>query len=177
MNLEERFQWLLKGNWDIVEHLEDIRKLAGNCSHITEFGTRRGVSTTALLCGLPKKLVCYDLEKLPDVEELAALAADNGVEFEFNKKDTRTVNIEKTDLLLIDTLHDCSQLRAELKNAKKVSKYIIIHDTFTFGIVGQSKGERGLLLAISEFLKSNPWKISKFKTNNNGLIVLEKNDE
>src|SRR5262245_43552698 len=56
---------------DVHEHLPTLHELAKDCGHITELGTRSGVSTLALLRAQPKKLVCYDLVRLPEVDQLA----------------------------------------------------------------------------------------------------------
>ena len=76
-------------------------------------------------------------------------------------------------------------MQAELKlHAKKVKKYIILHDTTTFATVdethyetvfGMKVNNKGLWLAIEEFLEENKnWKLLERFTNNNGLTILEK---
>ena len=54
-------------------------------------------------------------------------------------------------------------------------KYIIFHDTTTFGQVGEGGQYPGLNPAINEFLLDNDdWFIKEIFTNNNGLTVLER---
>lgn len=176
MTLQDKFHNLLLAGTDISEHLPTLLKYAKECSHITEFGTRTGVSTVAFLLAKPARLLCYDIERQKEVDYLEEQAKLLKVDFKFLLEDTRRAKIEETDLLFIDTLHSYSQLVAELKSAPKVSKYIIFHDTVTYGNVGEGGG-KGLLLAIDEFLSLNPEWIEKERwLNNNGLLVLERQE-
>src|SRR5439155_17696626 len=77
---------------DINEHCPTLYALAKECRHVTEMGTRTGVSTTALLFAQPEKLVCYDRERFPQVDQLARLAGRTG--FVFHQADVRQINIE-----------------------------------------------------------------------------------
>lgn len=159
---------------DINEHLETLRDYARQCSHVTEFGVRGGVSTTALIAAHPQKLRCYDIRREPTVaRRLGELAIAEGIDFAFLEQDVRQADIEPTDLLFIDTWHTYDQLRAELRrHASQVRKTILLHDTVTFGASGEGGG-RGLWPAIAEFLQDHAeWRIQEVKVNNNGLTVL-----
>jgi len=164
---------------DIHEHCPILYGLAKKCDHITEFGTRWGVSTSALLYAQPKKLVCYDLSRHKMVSTLNNVAGET--EFVFIKGDTTEIEIEETDLLFIDTWHAYSQLKTELElHGNKANKYIAMHDTEKFGDKGDTvKGTRppqqGLKPAIKEFITDNlQWKIWKHFKNNNGLTILRR---
>lgn len=159
---------------DIHEHLERMRQLGERCAHITEFGVRTGVSTIAWAAARPKVLVCYDVRRLADVEAVEHAAKEVGVAFTFFEKDVLATTIEPTDLLFIDTLHTYDQLQAELeKHSSFVRNYIVLHDTETFGTVGELAGTRGLWPAVEEFLGVHPeWVLSERRLNNNGLTVL-----
>jgi GT2 family glycosyltransferase/predicted Zn-dependent protease len=158
---------------DINEHLPTLYRLAQECRHVTEFGTRTGVSTTALLYAKPARLVCYDRVKFPQVEHLQALAGPT--EFVFVQQDVLWTEIEETDLLFIDTLHDYDQLAQELKlHAGKVRKYVVLHDTNTFAEKGETQGHRGLWPAVEEFLRAGTFRLRERYDNNNGLAVLER---
>ena len=159
---------------DIQEHLETLRGLAQSCTHVTEFGVRGGVSTTALIAAGPQKLRSYDIRRDPAVAaRLAHLAAGAGVDFAFFEEDVTKARIEPTDLLFIDTWHTYDQLRLELeRHASQVRKTIVLHDTVTFGNVGQG-GKQGLWPAIVEFLELHPeWRLQDVRLNNNGLTTL-----
>lgn len=175
-SLEDMYQYICTLNYDTKEHLPTLRKYAQECSHITEFGTRFVVSTYGLLAGKPKRLLTYDLTPDPAIWRAAALAKENNIELGFVEKNVLEADIEPTDLLFIDTLHDYGQLKRELElHSSKVKKYIICHDTETYGYKDQSGAGPGLMQAINEFLAANTaWKIKERYTNCNGLLVLER---
>lgn len=174
---------------DINKHLVILNKYANTVEHVTEFGTRFGCSTWAFLNSSAKKIISYDLKKTQEVDEIIKSASDNNINYHFYEADTLSISIENTDLLFIDTLHTYEQLSQELAlHHNNVNKYIIMHDTETFGFfdmqyvgpispkisrVNQTK--KGLLIAIDDFLQINSnWTLHKRFRNNNGLIILEK---
>jgi len=172
--IEELYREAKRTPSDINEHVERLRQLGEECGRITEFGVRTGVSTTAWAAARPKKLVCYDLVRFGAIDRIEQAARAVGVEFVFHVQDVRRVSIEPTDLLFIDTLHVYDQLKAELAlHADKARKYIVLHDTETFGQRGEMPKSVGLWPAVKEFLAANPaWKLHERRTNNNGLTVL-----
>jgi hypothetical protein len=147
--------------------------LARGCKQITELGTRTGVSTTAFLYMQPERLVCYDLVRFPQVDRLALVAGRT--DFVFHTADVLWVEIEETDLLFIDTLHDYEQLTQELTlHGGKARRYIVLHDTTTFGETGETPGHRGLWPAVEEFLANGTFRVKQRHTHNNGLTILER---
>lgn len=174
--LEIKYNQLCNTRSDINEHLPTLKKYAEECEHVTEMGVRGIVSTYALLMGKPKTMVSYDIVNcnwLP-VKKLV----EGVTNFEFKIGNTLEINIDETDLLFIDTLHNYNQLSKELLlHSGKVKKYLIFHDTTSFEWNGESyvgKKEDGIWLAIDEFLKQNSnWKIHERFVNNNGLTILK----
>ena len=170
---------------DINEHQLAINELASGCEHITEFGVRNVVSTWALLAARPKRLVCYDIHDCP-VGDVAEAAPDSGTDFSFSVADVLSIDIEQTDMLMIDTLHTYHQLLSELsRHAGRVRRWIVMHDTETFGLVDEhiyypsspqeNHGKTGLVAAIDDFLASDSsWERKRVYTHNNGLTVLGK---
>jgi GT2 family glycosyltransferase/predicted Zn-dependent protease len=157
---------------DIHEHCPLLHGLAKTCRHVTEFGTRTGVSTAALLFAQPDKLVCYDQVKFVQVDLLARLAGRTT--FVFHQANVLEVDIEETDLLFIDTWHVYDQLQDELRrHAGQVRRYLVLHDTTTFGERGEAPDRRGLWPAIEEFLALGTFRLQERLHNNNGLTVLE----
>lgn len=180
MKLEELYKKSCNTKSDINEHCPVLYELAKQCDHVTEFGTRWGVSTSALLYAQPKKLICYDIgARGKAVSLLKDLAGDT--DFEFHKANTLEVTIDPTDFLFIDTWHAYVQLKKELEmHADKANKFMAFHDTVKFGRRGDTcRGTRdpggGLMDALDEFLDGNEeWKIVKHYKNNNGLMVLRR---
>jgi len=173
--LDNLYQILCETKSDINEHLPTLRKYASMCNHVTEFGVRTGVSTSAFLSAQPKTLLSYDVDiKKFDYKKYKAL--EGTTRFILTQANTLQINIQPTELLFIDTLHTYKQLSQELKkHSNSVSKYIICHDTVTFGEQGENRQKPGLMQAIKEFLKDNKeWKTKEVFENNNGLYVMER---
>ena len=167
---------------DINEHLQLLKELAEECNHVTEMGVRFGDSTRAFLKA-DVVLRSYDIELNDGVGRLFDAAKRAGKDAEYIKADTRDLEIEETDLLFIDTWHSYTQLKMELfLHGNKARKYLAFHDTWTYGVKDESWdknrvaiGTEGLIPAIVRFVIDNPeWKFKVFRTNNNGLTVLER---
>jgi hypothetical protein len=105
---------------------------------------------------------------------LHAATEVGGTDFTFRQADVLHVEIEETDMLFIDTWHVYEQLKQELAlHAAKVRKYLVFHDTTTFGEQGETPGYTGIWPAIEEFLQANlHWTLAARLTHNNGLTVL-----
>lgn len=172
-SLAELFHLVSTTPSDISEHCTTLKELASRCETVTEFGTRYGVSTIALLAGEPARMTSYDIARSESVTLI-----ENAVEktdFRFVQADTLQIEIPNTDLLFIDTLHTYQQLKAELiRHASKVKRTIVLHDTVTFGTRGETGG-KGLRPALGEFLSQNlQWSVKADFQNNNGLMVLKR---
>jgi GT2 family glycosyltransferase/tetratricopeptide (TPR) repeat protein len=171
--LEERYRRCCAMASDIHEHLPTLYALARECRHVTEMGTRTGVSTTALLFAQPQRLVCYDRVRHQAVDDLSRLAGRT--QFVFHQADVLAVEIEETNLLFIDTWHVYEQLREELRrHGGKARRWVVLHDTTTFGESGEGPGRRGLWPAVEEFLARGEFALESRYENNNGLTVLRR---
>lgn len=176
--LEQIYEGMCNTPSDINEHLPTLKKYAEECEHITEMGVRWVVSTYALLMGKPKKMISYDINGI-HWNAIRDMVKEDTY-FTFEVANTLDLEIEETDLLFIDTLHNYNQLSGELKlHGNKSRKYIIFHDTTTFEWIGESYNgkvdEVGLWPAIEEFLEANPhWELHQRYTNNNGLTILKR---
>lgn len=161
---------------DIYEHLDILREYASECPHITEFGVRDVVSTLSFLISGAEKIISYDPERRPRINQILEQCFKENVNWVFKQQSDLSELIEKTDLLFIDTIHTYDQLIQELNmQGNRSRKYIIIHDTYTFGSKGMFEGTEGLNKAISEFLEINPhWCIHTIFINNNGLTILKR---
>lgn len=189
ISFEDEYRSACETPSDINENLPVLYELAKDCEHVTEFGVRSGSSTRAFL-NSDVALRSYDLEIDSNVNQLFEAASSDGKDVRYFKADVLDIEIEETDLLFIDTWHQYYQLQSELsKHAGKVRKYLVFHDTQTYAMSGEScsntstgkiltdtiQNPKGLLPCIIEFMVSNPqWIFKTYKTNNNGMIVLEK---
>lgn len=189
--IKEKYLKQINEYSDINEHIETLYQFGSEVSHITEMGVRWVSSTWPLLYSKPKKMVSYDIITNPNIYEVIELANEYDIDYKFIEKDVLDVEIENTELLFIDTLHTYNQLYNELlKHSSKSSKYIILHDTESFGQVDEviyahasikiqeiEKNKEGLMNAITDFLTTelgNNWVIYKHYTNNNGLTILKR---
>ena len=162
---------------DINEHLPTLKHYAEACAHVTEFGVRSIVSTWALLAARPAKLISYDINPPPNLQQVLNVIKETNIQFEFRLNNVLEITIEPTDMLFIDTLHQYGQIKKELElHADKVSKYIAFHDTYLFANIGEDKQSPGIWQAIQEFLDSHPeWTICEQVEYNNGLTVVKRN--
>ena len=159
----------------MIEHMEVIRSYSAMCNSAVELGVYDCTSTWALMAGCPKKLTSYDIERRTEVDEVESVAAESGTIFKFILADSVSIEIDEVDLLFIDSMHTYEHLSKELSlHSKKVRKFIILHDTTTFGDVGQTGG-LGLWAAVVEFLDKYPqWVVHERRTNCHGLTVLSR---
>lgn len=169
---------------DINEHLPTLKALAMQCSHVTEFGVRAVVSTWAFIAAEPDTVISVDIDNPSkyhvNLQKVEDAAKEVGVDFKFIQADTREIEIEPTDMLFIDTWHVYEQLKTELeRHASKVRQFIVMHDTTSFGMAGESSGHKGLMPAIYDFLvtteEGHKWYIASKYDNNNGLTILKRN--
>lgn len=165
---------------DLNEHLPALRDLADKCERVTEISKRRE-STVAMLSARPARLVSHQLEHDDQTLNRAIkYAKDDGVDVTvFPLPQGRSVSeIEGTELLLIDHDHRAAVLRQQLEDlAPKVSRFIVLHDTQTYGETGTDGGP-GLLPAMRHYMQQNPqWSVISHSTDQHGLTVLGCRDE
>lgn len=168
-------------------HLSRLRQYATGCDLAIEFGTRHGASASALLLGA-RHVISYDLE---DSAHLPALARAAGDRWEFRQQDTLTAPVTPCELLFLDSRHTYAHLSAELlRHADAVSRWLIFHDTMTFGSIGADgesgcpgfqltrgvqipRAHYGIRLAIDELQMRDPtWRLAAHHPESHGLLVL-----
>jgi len=177
---------------DINEHLETFKKYSSECETVVEMGVRSIISTWAFVMGQPKKIISIDFQHPEifggNINEVYRICSDLGIDYEFKLENTLECEIEQCDLLFIDTWHDYLQLKSEMyRHHSKVNKYIILHDTYSFGFkdedlyseydMGRKESNlpKGLISAVDEFLLHNPqWFIFERFANNNGITILKR---
>lgn len=111
---------------DMDPHVGTLRDLAAEAHSVVEFGVRAGVSTWALLDGLPADgtLTSVDVERWP----LPPRVTDDP-RWTFIEGDDLTVPLPDADLVLIDTSHTYPQTLAELRRAVTLGVSVIaLHD-------------------------------------------------
>lgn len=196
LNLDSKLLELKNTPSDINEHLDTLKNLSSLCDTVVELGVRSGVSTYAFLAGKPKQIKSFDINSIGNLEQtLNSYAIDNNVSWKFyNENCLVTNNIDYCDMLFIDTFHSFKQMSCELKlHGNKAKKYLVFHDTVTFGYnneLGNLQLEylpeslkefclslpdtQGIMPAIESFITLSPeWQIYQHHKNNNGLLILK----
>jgi hypothetical protein len=197
--IEQKYIFSWRTASDINEHLPTLKRYADECTHITECGVRFVVSSYAFALSLKgkenNKLIQVDTKKYHQNFTFEQECLNENINLTFYEQSDLECPLEQTELLFIDTWHIYGHLKRELSRWNGyVSKYIIMHDTTTDAVNGETirvgwdpkkqsadsgipveEITKGLWPAIEEFLVEHPeWKIKERFMNNNGLTVLER---
>jgi hypothetical protein len=174
LSINDLYQQNVKTPSNIYKELEVINRYAQGCKHITEFGFGSGRSASALLAAKPEVFITYDIRPPNEPAlQIEALAENDDITFIYKTTDTSKAEIEPTDLLFIDTYHTGDQLKAELKNAPKVRKFIMMHDIVIYGLRGEDDKTPGLKDVLIDFLRHNSeWGLIEVIKERNGLAII-----
>jgi len=180
-NLAQLYEYVRKGSKgfrdDSVKlHLERFVDYASKCEVVTELGIDSANATLAFLNGGCKKLYSYNVVITPNALKVKEAADKDGVFFKIIRKDSLKVKIKITDLLYIDTDHWYGQIKAELEHHhNRVRKWIMMHDTETFGLINPFDNRPGMKSAIYEFLDTHEeWDVKEEIKEGHGLTILER---
>ena len=160
------------------------------------------VSTWSILQGLsensaPKPLSYLGIDlaapfvSLQKLKLIKQIAKAHGINFKIWVKNDMQIELPKTEMLFIDSLHTYCHLTYELeKFSAQTGKYIVMHDTSPpWGYADDSayqgdyseypssfdKKKRGLWPAIEDFLKRHSeWCLHKRYLNDHGLTILKR---
>ena len=188
--IEALYERHCRENHGISMHLPTLREYASRCDVAVELGCRKGCSATALILGARSLAVSYDITETPQARDLQRMA---GKRWSYRIEDTRTADVPACDMLFVDSLHTYAQVDAELKaHAGKVRRWLLFHDTMTFGSVGADvetgkhswtprpnesvpMEHMGIRPAIDALLIRDPaWRIIDHKLYGHGLLILER---
>jgi len=159
----------------VKQHLDIFMAYASSCKIVTELGIDSASATLAFLNSGCKKVYSYNVVISPNARSVEQAAKEDGKFFKLINKDSLKVKIDKTDLLFIDTDHWYGQIKAELEHHhSRVNKWIMMHDTETFGLINPFDNRPGMKAAIYEFLTAHPeWEIKEHFEIGHGLTILE----
>ncbi len=169
----DRFELIKSSPSDINEHLDTIFNITKGCNVAVSLQVGKGDGAFALLMGCQHHI---SVDPNPAQNTLNFLNDYFGKKSSTIKQPTcEPIDIDNFDVLLVDSHHTAKNVEKELKaHAHKTNKFIIFHDTFLYGEVGDDGGE-GIKKPIYEFLSKNKeWKIIYNENHNNGLIILAK---
>jgi len=176
--LADLYTAALQESSDISEHLNILYRMAScvdNVTSITADGA--ATSTAAFVYAMPKHCVIYCKLQTPQIIRLQCASKIAGLDYIYEQYRS-AIEIDPTDLLFIDTIKTEEIITRELNEyAGHVRKYLIFHDTETFGCVGELPGSLGIWPAIARFVRQNPeWQLFKHYSHCHGLTILERRD-
>lgn len=183
---KQKFNYYSEVNHPTREHFPTFYHFGTKCKRIVEMGVWKCASSWAWLACCPDYLRLVDIERIPggDHNEIETEAAAMGVDFKFEIGDTghgatfnsivlkdkefakryydiptvpNYVMDDNIDLLYIDSYHSYTHALAELNlHAHKVNKYLVFHDTETYGETHDFDGDLGINPAIREYIAEHP---------------------
>lgn len=170
-------------NGDLNEHLPLLYMLSLKSAAVVEFGVARGISASALIAGQDARQGVrfyrgYDPtgESAEEIKRLElACLNKTAVQFIQQRSTEARPIFPPADLLFIDSLHTEETLREELhRHLEHVKRYVVLHDTVTFGETGETPGTRGLHYAMNPLRDRDCWQEIYDSPRNNGLLVFER---
>jgi glycosyltransferase involved in cell wall biosynthesis len=176
--LAELYAAALQESSDIGEHLNILFRMASCVDRVTSItADGAALSTAAFVNAMPKCFITYCNLQTPEIIRLRSAAKIAGLDYIYEQYRSG-IQIEPTDLLFIDTIKTEEVITRELNEyAGNVRKYMIFHDTETYGIVGELPGSRGIWAAITRFIRQHSeWRLFQHYSHCHGLTVLERRD-
>ncbi len=169
--LEKRYRRdCIKGT-AISVHLPRLRRLAQGLNLVVEFGVRAGDSTVAWLLGA-RRVMSWDILSNRSAQELARVVGPD--RWIYTIGDSVTARVPPCDLLFVDSQHTLKQCSAELVAHAQKAQCIVLHDTVSFGSIGDDGGP-GILGAVHELLsQDSAWSITEHHLDGGGLMVLQR---
>lgn len=141
-----------------------------------ELGTHQGSTAARAMLNNPKKVILVDISMEKYNKFLKPIAesycSENNIELVVHECSSIEAKCtHKTDILLIDSLHQRNHMQKELNlHGGNVSKYIIVHDTSVIN----GRANESLYQCIIEFARTNGWEEIERSTNNVGHTVIRK---
>lgn len=166
---------------DINEHYPIIWQLAKRSPRIVEMGMGDGLLTDVLIESGPETLWCcdhsYEERNQVAISRIQKKCQEKSIKFTFEQTDSRYMDFDESDLLIIDSYGAYAQVLPELRNsADSINKFIVIHNTSIYGDVSEWGGRPSLRQGINDFLSERPeWSMAIDYGHNNGLTVLKRN--
>lgn len=181
--LDKLYEYVKKGSKgfrddSVKGHHEMFVSYASQCHEVTELGINSGAATLAFLTSGCKRVYSYNVDISPNAHKINEAAREDGRRFRLINKDSLKVKIGMTDMLYIDTDHWYGQIKAELNHHHtRVRRWIMMHDTETFGLVNPFDNRPGMKAAIYEFLETHPeWDMKEHIETCHGLTILERKE-
>jgi len=177
LSLDELYARACNNVSDVFLHCPMIKELASRCQHVTELGLNSLGICVSVMAGQPSTFIAYGKNKEKVDEIIKEIPDDVGrTHLKIRAGDSLKIQIEETEMLIIDTYHTYSQLNNELlKHAGNATKYIVIISSYAFALRGEDGSSPGVMDAVVEFVaKNDRWEIIYNERKNNGMLVLQR---
>lgn len=180
-DIHELYRQRSQQDGNINEHLPLLYMLSQDSKGVVELGVERGISTSAIMAGQADR-ICRGLEAYytgvdinpscgAEINRLANICRPNLFPVNWIEGQSTTAGIPQADFLLIDSKHSEEVIREELKeHLPKIRKYVAMHDTVSFGEIGEIPGTRGILYGI-DALNTPEWLKVYDSPRNHGMAV------
>jgi len=183
---------------NINEHIDELYSLAMDCESVSELVRRPTPSTIAFLKSNAKfnsyNPIIHDFNWEHNIilryRELFGMAQKTGKDVtlhEVNPNNQQAIDMEPADLMFFAPWCSNQVLSQVLnRNGMNAKKFLVFHNTHVYGVIDEKIDwqsfantkhlpNEGIIQPIVHFVMNNPcWKFKTFKSNNNGLIVLER---
>ena len=162
---------------DMVPHLSHLQHLATHVQSIVEFGIRSGVSTWALLDGLPEDGTYFGVDVINIMDALPPrVFTDPRAKIVFG--DDREVELpEHADMVMIDSSHEYEHTKQELDIAVRLTPRMIVMHDYLFWHPDPGHGWNWCKVhqAVDDWLPTGSYHIDHLYYSQWGLLVLVPN--
>lgn len=159
---------------DMVPHLDQLTDLASSSNVVIEWGVRTGVSTVALLRGLPEDGSLLSVDSDPSVVSAAHPVMHQDPRFRLligSDLDLESEYPFQPDLVFIDSTHTYEHTRDELVICDRLeAKRIALHDYLYVHPNGYCRVQE----AVDEFVSGGKYELEVLYPSDFGLAVLKR---
>lgn len=153
---------------DMVDHLVHLQHLASHATSIVEFGIRSGVSTWALLDGLPYPGTYLGIDNNPATKGWVPDRIWHDRRAEIRYEDDRETKLPAhADLVMIDSSHEYEHTLVELDMAAAMTPDVIVLHDYLFPEPWCKVKE-----AVDRWVRKGPYRKDHLYYSHWGLLVL-----
>lgn len=156
---------------DMAPHVDDLRRYARAAKVIVEFGIRGGVSTWAMLDGLPVDGVLIGVDIDPDPPLPPRVRDDPRFRLVVGDAATVPLPVESADLFMIDASHEFAPTVAELVRAASLTPDVILCHDYLYKHTPQVRAAVDGYVAPG-YLRDEPYRLETVHHSSWGLAVL-----
>lgn len=151
---------------DMAPHIATLTALAAKAETVVEFGVRGGVSTWALLDGLPASGRLISIDNDPTCAEICPPHLFDDLRWTLQIGDSLEAKLPKhADLVVIDSSHEYEHTLAELRRVAAITPAVIALHDYT------DPPHPGVAQAVNEFAQGE-YRIDRVEVSQWSLALL-----